>query len=291
MPPGRIGGRCGVGLPCATRSPMRSCGSKSSTEIAARASEPRRRRHGELEIRRAGPRSRRRRRPRTRPRPTPTRIHARDAQPEPARELERAGVRAVHREQLLQVRLGAIRIARRDDLGELEQLDLGLLLACLRDEDVLQALVRLDVLGIEREHAAQVIDGLLVEAVLHVDVGLGEDLRDLLGVALGGRRRAPRIRRRLHVGREVGVVVLRQREVDARQALLVDERQRAGHLRRRRNRRQVARDRELRVAARGADLLRQRRLLARIARRIRARRRRCGAGTAAGFDADERSAS
>ena len=155
--------------------------------------------------------------------------HPRDAQLEPPRELERAGVRAVHREQLLEIRLGAIRIARRDQLGELEQLDLGLLLATLRDEDVLEPLVRLDVLGIEREHAAQVIDGLLVQAVLHVDIGLGEDLRNLLGVTLAGGRRATRIRRRLHVGREVGVVVLGQREVDARQALLVDERHRAGH--------------------------------------------------------------
>ena len=123
--------------------------------------------------------------------------------------------------------------ARRDQLGELEELDLGVFLAALRDEDVLEALVRFDVLLVEREHAAQVIDGLLMQAVLHVDIGLGEDLRDLLGVTFTGGRRTTRIRRRLHVGGEIGVVVLGQREVDARQALLVDERHRAGHAARR----------------------------------------------------------
>jgi hypothetical protein len=143
------------------------------------------------------------------------RRHPRHPEPEPSRQLERAGVGPAQAEQLLQVLLGAIRIARRDDLGELEQLGLGLLLAALRDEDILEPLVRLDVVGVEREHPAQVVDGLLVQAVLHVDVGLGQDLRDLLGVALAGRRRDPRIRRRLHVGREIGVVVLGQREVDA----------------------------------------------------------------------------
>src|SRR5580704_4121271 len=64
------------------------------------------------------------------------RAHPRDAQPESTRELERAGVRAVHAEQLLQVRLRAIRIGRRDELGELEALFFGLLLAALRDQDV-----------------------------------------------------------------------------------------------------------------------------------------------------------
>src|SRR5262249_49922611 len=156
----------------------------------------------------------------------------------------------------------------------------GIGLAALRDVDLLEPLVRLDVLRIEREDAAQVIGGLLVQAVLHVNIGLGEDLRDLLGVALARRRDLPRIRRRLHCRREVGVLVLGRREVAAGQALLVEQRHRAGHRRGRRlERRQVAGgDAELRVggplAHRRGD--RRRRARRRRGRRRRARRRRGG---------------
>ena len=73
----------------------------------------------------------------------------------------------------------------------------------------------LDVVRIEIEDPVEVIDGLLVEAVLHVDVGLREDLLDLVGVHLAADRSLPStdlvLRRLVEVELEVRLARARRR--------------------------------------------------------------------------------